>query len=130
MSKKALTFTFISMVFTIVILGVVFAVTQPMVNVAEEFFTLVSQGKIEQAYQLTAADVQAEFTLGDFHEMYDDGPAAKFKSASWHHRSFENDYGYLEGVLKTSDEIDPELDIVMELLNENGSWKIYSVEIW
>jgi hypothetical protein len=130
MPKKIIGITILGFALSAVILGAVLAVTQPMVNVAEQYFTLISQGKIEQAYDLTASDVKAEFTLDDFYQMYDDGPATKFKSASWHHRSFENNYGYLEGVLKTYDEIKSEINIAMELIRENGSWKIYSLEIW
>jgi len=104
----------------------------PLSKAAEEYFLLLSQDKVTEAYQMTSSDVQAETSLRDFIEMNRGSPLEKYVSALWDHEGIEGNRGELQGILETSDASYPEVFIFVnvELVQEDGEWKIYSVELW
>jgi hypothetical protein len=104
----------------------------PLSKAAEEYFLLLSQDKVTEAYQMTSSDVQAETSLRDFIEMNRGSPLEKYVSALWDHEGIEGNRGELQGMIETSDASYPEVFIFVnvELVQEDGEWKIYSVELW
>ena len=113
-------------------IGSALLVTNPLAKVAEEYFLLLSQDKVNEAYQLTSRDVQAEISLGDFKEINRGSPLEEYVSVSWDYRGMEGNWGELQGMLETGDASYPEVYIFVnvELVQENGEWKIYSVDLW
>lgn len=130
MSRKAIFLVISGLGLSGLVLGAALLLTQPIVDVAEQYFLLISQNKIEQAYQLTADDVHAEFSLKDFEEINKDSLLKKYIGASWSSRSIENNRGHLLGTVTTSDRVDQRLNVAIELVKDNGEWKIYSVDLW
>lgn len=106
--------------------------TNPLAEVAEDYFLLISQDKVSEAYQLTSRDVQAEVSLRDFKEINRGSPLEEYISVSWDSRGMEGNWGELQGMLETGDASYPEVFVFvnMELVQENGEWKIYSIELW
>ena len=113
-------------------IGSALLVTNPLAKVAEEYFLLISQDKVSEAYQLTSRDVQTEISLGDFKEINRGSPLEEYVSVSWDYRGMEGNWGELQGMLETGDASYPEVYIFVnvELVQENGEWKIYSVDLW
>ncbi len=128
MNLKKMSIT--SVVLCAVIFGAVLWLTQPLTSLADDYFVLVSQGKIDQAYQLTSNELKSQHTLGDFQEILTNSPLTKYKGSSWSSRTIENDTGNIQGVIKTTDPIAPKLNAEMNFIKENGQWKIRSLETW
>jgi hypothetical protein len=105
---------------------------EPLSLVAEEYFLLMSQEKVSEAYQMTSSNVQAETSISDFREMNRGSPLERYVSVSWDHEGAEGNWGELQGMIETSDASYPEVFVFVnvELVQENGEWKIYSVELW
>jgi len=104
--------------------------TQPLVNATEEYLVLISQGHIDQAFQMTTGKVQAAVNFIEFEEANSESLLAKYVDVSWNHRSITGDSGELQGTLYTSDEVYSEVGISVTLEKENGKWKIFYVELW
>ena len=128
--KKAALFLGIGFIgFVVILFGAVMIMTNPLVNVAEEYFSLISQDRIDKAYELTSRDVRAAFTIDDFEEINNDTLLKFYYDASWYSRSWEGDRGELEGIIKTTDAVHNEVDVMVQLVKENGEWKIYSLDL-
>jgi hypothetical protein len=104
----------------------------PLSLVAEEYFLLMSQDRVSEAYQMTSSDVQAKMSISDFREMNRGSPLEGYVSASWDYEGMEGKWGELQGMIETGDASYPEVFVFVnvELARENGEWKIYSVELW
>ncbi len=113
-------------------IGSALLVTNPLAKVAEEYFLLISQDRVNEAYQLTSRDVQAEMSLSNFREINRGSPLEEYVSVSWDYRGMEGDWGELQGMLETADVSYPDVFIFVnvELVQEDGEWKIYSVDLW
>jgi hypothetical protein len=94
--------------FVVILFGAVMIMTNPLVNVAEEYFLLISENRIDEAFD----------TL--LKQYYD---------ASWYSRSREGDRGVLEGTVTTTDAVYDEVNVIVQLVKENGEWKIYSLDV-
>ena len=130
MKRKTTFFTIVGLGLSVLIFGGALLLTKPLVDAAEQYFLLISQNEIEQAYQLTADEVRAEFSLEDFQEINKNSLLKKYVAASWSSRTIENDTGQLLGTVTTSDPAEQHLNVAMELVKKNGQWKIYSVDLW
>jgi hypothetical protein len=104
----------------------------PLSLVAEEYFLLMSKDRVSEAYQMTSSDVQVEMSLSDFREMNRESPLERYVSVSWDHEGVEGNWGELQGMIETGDLSYTELFLFVnvELVQEKGEWKIYSVELW
>ncbi|HEY47593.1 MAG: hypothetical protein AMJ88_03325 [Anaerolineae bacterium SM23_ 63] len=132
MKKVVLFVGLIILTCALVPIGSALLVTNPLANVAEDYFLLISQDKVSEAYQLTSRDVQAEVSLLDFREMCRESPLEEYVDVSWDYRGIEGKWGELQGMLETGDASYPEVFVFVnvELVQENGKWKIYSVDLW
>lgn len=127
--KKAGIFVGIGCIgFVVILFGAVMIMTNPLVNVAEEYFLLISENRIDEAYELTSTDVRATFTLENFEAINNDTILKQYYDASWYSRSREGDRGVLEGSVKTTDAVYDEVNVIVQLVRENGEWKIYSLD--
>ena len=64
-------------------------------KVAEEYFLLLSQDKVNEAYQMTSRDVQAGISIRDYKEMNRGSPLEEYISVSW-------DYEGMKGKWRTA----------------------------
>jgi len=131
MNKKLITGVgiFFAIIFATTVGGALL-LTQPLVNATEEYLVLISQGRIDQAFQMTTGKVQAAVNFIEFEEANSESLLAKYVDVSWNHRSIEGASGELQGTLYTSDEVYSEVGISVTLEKENGKWKIFYVELW
>jgi hypothetical protein len=53
----------------------------------------------------------------------------QYYDASWYSRSREGDRGVLEGTVTTTDAVYDEVNVIVQLVKENGEWKIYSLDV-
>jgi hypothetical protein len=81
---------------------------------------------------MTSSDVQAEISLGDFREINRGSPLEEYVSVSWDYRGMEGTWGELQGMLETADASYPDVFVFVnvELVQEDGEWKIYSIDLW
>ncbi len=132
MKKLVLYVGLIILTCALVPIGSALLVTNPLSKVAEEYFLLISQDKVSEAYQMTSRDVQAEISIRDFKEINRGSPLEEYVNVSWDYKGMEGKWGELQGMLETSDASYPEAFVFVnvELVQENGEWKIYTVELW
>jgi hypothetical protein len=132
MKKVVLFVGLIILTCALVPIGSALLMTNPLAKVAEDYFLLMSQDKVSEAYQLTSRDVQADISIRDFKEINRGSPLEKYVTVSWDYRGMEGNWGELQGMLETGDASYPEVYVFVnvELVQENGEWKIYSVELW
>lgn len=132
MKKIVLYVGLIILTCALVPIGSALLVTNPLAEVAEDYFLLLSQGKVSEAYQMTSRDVQAEISLRDYIEINRGSPLEEYISVSWDYRGMEGNSGELQGMLEISDASYPEVFffVNVELVQEEGEWKIYYVELW
>jgi hypothetical protein len=132
MKKLVLYVGLIILTCALVPIGSALLVTNPLSKVAEDYFLLISQDKVSEAYQMTSRDVQAEISIRDFKEINQGSPLEEYVSVSWDYKGMEGNWGELQGMLEISDTSYPEVFffVNVELAQENGEWKIYFVELW
>jgi hypothetical protein len=132
MKKLVLFIGLILLTCALVPIGSALLVTNPLAKVAEDYFLLISQDKVSEAYQMTSSDLQAEMSLRDFRDINRGSPLEEFVSVSWDYKGMEGNWGELQGMLETGDASYPEifLFVNVELVQENREWKIHDVELW
>ncbi|MBP7830513.1 MAG: hypothetical protein KA248_11400 [Kiritimatiellae bacterium] len=113
----------------VVVIGVLIALllvaTSGLPKAADEFFSLIEQGKIGEAYLATAAEFRAATSEGEFAAFLRDSALGGYASASWSTRSIENNRGQLKGTVTTRD--GGQIPLEMDLVKEGDAWKILAV---
>ena len=107
--------------------ALVFTLTAGLPAAADDFFTAVAQGDMQGAYAQTAIGFQEIVTLPEMVEFMDYTGLDQYESASWYTRSFENEWGYLEGTVTTNK--GQSIPLFMDLLKEEDTWKVYYMEL-
>lgn len=108
-----------------VLIALLFVATSGLPKAADEFFTLVGQGKIGEAYLATAAEFRAATSEEEFAAFLRDSALGGYASASWSTRSIENNRGQLKGTVTTRD--GGQIPLEMDLVKEGDAWKILAV---
>jgi hypothetical protein len=120
----------IGLVIVLVVIGAiiiaVLTLTRGLPRSADEFFTLIRDGKARDAYLSASREFQASASEGEFANFLKNSGMADFKSASWSSRSVTNNIGELEGSLKTR--AGGVIPIKIKLIKEDGRWKIHAIE--
>jgi hypothetical protein len=120
----------IGLVIVLVVIGailvVVFTLTKGLPRSADEFFTLIRDGKVKDAYLSASREFQASASEADFEAFLKNSAIADFASATWSSRSIANNIGELEGSIKTRD--GGVVPIKIKLVKEDGRWKIHAIE--
>lgn len=115
-------------IFIVLVIVIASATTSPVVKPAEEQLTLLENGKIEEAYNMTSEEFQQSTSLEKFKNFIETYPIlAENKGHSFNERSFENNIGTVRGTLTAED--GTRVSIEYKLIKENGEWKILSVEL-
>lgn len=120
----------IGLVVVLVVIGaivlLVLLLTGGLTRSADEFFTLVREGKAKDAYLSTTREFQASAPEEDFAAFLKNSTIADYESATWSSRSVTNKIGELEGSIKTR--AGGVIPIKLKLIKEDGKWKIHSIE--
>jgi hypothetical protein len=120
----------IGLVVVLVVIGAiilfVFYLTSGLTQSADQFFTLVREGKAKDAYLSTTREFQAATPEENFMAFLKSSTIADYESAFWSSRSVSNKIGELEGSIKTR--AGGIIPVKLKLIKEDGKWKIHSIE--
>ena len=120
----------IGLVVVLVVIGAiilfVFLLTGGLTRSADQFFTLVREGKAKDAYLSGSREFQASASEEDFAAFLKSSTIADYESASWTSRSISGKIGELEGSIKTR--AGGIIPIKLKLIKEDGKWKIHAIE--
>jgi hypothetical protein len=123
--KKWLIGIFVVLALIIVIVLVALQATKGVAKSAETFFTLIREGKMEEAYKATAQEFQAATSFETFSQFLEITTLKNFSRASWTTRSINNNLGKLIGSIHTRD--GGVVPVEIDLVKEAGQWKILSL---
>ena len=123
--KKAGIGCLVIVVILAVIVGVALFATSDLPKAADALFSLVAQGRVDEAYQSTAAEFRAATSAEDFASFLESTALAGYQSASWTSRSVKNNTGELEGTITTKD--GGQIPVTIDLVKEGGDWKILAL---
>ncbi len=105
--------------------ALVFTLTAGLVGATNDFFTLVSEGETQAAYDSTAIEFQEATSFTEFVDFVEYLELDDYVSSTWSHREFENNIGFVQGSVTLSDgEV---LPLRVDLVN-NEDWQIYGIE--
>jgi hypothetical protein len=104
----------------------VFILTSGLTRSADQFFTLIREGKAKDAYLSASREFQASAPEEDFAAFLKNSTIADYESATWSSRSVANKIGELEGSIKTR--AGGVIPIKIRLIKEDGRWKIHAIE--
>jgi len=99
--------------------------TAPVVVEGEHFLKVVGEGQSKVAYEMASGTLRAQQTAEEFEKTVARLGLAGFQSATWTNRSIKNDRGLLEGTAKTAS--GSSVPITLELIKENGLWRVLAV---
>ncbi len=126
-AKKILIILGVIIAVIALIIGLAFYLTSNLPRTADSFFSLIAQGKTLEAYKATAKGFQTAMDQDAFNEFLGETDLSNFSSASWSSRSIEGGRGLLEGTVILKD--GRTIPLKIELIKENGTWKIFSITI-
>lgn len=120
----------IGLVIVLVVIGAiilfVFYLTSGLTRSADQFFTLIREGKAKDAYLSTSREFQAATPEENFMAFLKSSTIADYEGATWSSRSVANKIGELEGSIKTR--AGGIIPVKLKLIKEDGRWKIHSIE--
>jgi hypothetical protein len=122
---KILTTTIGFFLFTWISVGFIFYLTQAPVQSVEQFFTLLAQGKMHEAYISTSSVFQARTDERRFQKMVERWRLDDNASASWSERELSSGRVVLKGEVRTKQrEVIP---MIVTLVKEGEDWRILSI---
>jgi len=120
----------IGLVIVLVVIGAiilfVLTLTKGLPQSADQFFTLIREGKAKDAYLSASREFQASAPEEDFAAFLKNSTIADYESATWSSRSISGKIGELEGSIKTR--AGGVIPIKLRLIKEDGRWKIHAIE--
>jgi len=123
--KKWLIGIFVVLALVVVIVVVALQATKGVARSAETFFSLIREGKMEEAYNSTAQEFQASTSFETFRQFLEITTLKNFSRASWTTRSVNNNTGKLIGSIHTQE--GGVVPVEIDLVKEAGQWKILSL---
>ncbi len=112
-------------VFVALIVVLVFYLTAGMTRSAEGFFQAVGQKDMAKAHSFLSEGFRANVDEHSLEGFLAANSIAGFKEAHWSSRKVENGRGVLSGSIIT--DTGGVVPISLELVKENGGWKIYAI---
>ncbi len=91
---------------------------------ARQFLKLVSQGRVEEAYNSTAEAYRKELKRSDFEELVKRLKLSEYQSADWS-RTYAGDLAVLSGYVSLTK--GRQLPLMLKLTKEAGGWRIFSI---
>lgn len=124
--KKKLLIGFVSLLGVgLIAFTITMQLTAPLIALADDFFSTIARGELDQAYAMTSGDFQKLTSLEQFKEFVNQTGMAGFESASWGARTVENQYGATQGSLSLKG--GKKLDLVVRYIYEDEGWKILKI---
>jgi len=123
--KKWLIGILVVLALAVVIVLVALQATKGVAKSAETFFSLIREGKMEEAYNATAQEFQASTSFESFRQFLEITTLKNFSRASWTTRSINNNLGKLIGSIHTQE--GGVVPVEIDLVKEAGQWKILSL---
>jgi hypothetical protein len=123
--KKFLIGIGVAVVVILLIILLVFGLTKGIAESGNRFFSLVKEGRIEEAYSSTAKEFRAATSEKELRDFLAKSSLDEFESASWSSRSISGKTGKLEGSINTQG--GGVVPIEIEFVKEGGSWKILAL---
>lgn len=101
--------------------------TSGMTEATDEFFSLLKQDKVEEAYEMTSEEFQASTSQEEFKSFLSKTSLGEFQSADWNSRQRgSGGEGTLEGTVHTTS--GGNIPITVKLIKENEEWKILNLQ--
>lgn len=110
----------------VLIFGWIFYATKELPKVASTFFSLITQGKIVEAYHSTSIPFQASTSQADLVQFLQENALLNYLRFSWSSRSFKTNQGSLEGTV--TNKSGGKIPLKIHFIKENDTWKIYALE--
>ena len=85
----------------VLLVGGIFALTQPVADAAEQFLVLLGEEKFAEAYASTADGFRAQQDETSFTGAARQVGLTDYASVSWHNRTIDNHEGTAEGTITT-----------------------------
>jgi hypothetical protein len=123
--KKWLVGILVVLALAVVIVLVALQATKGVAKSAETFFSLIREGKMEEAYNSTAQEFQASTSFESFRQFLEITTLKNFSRASWTTRSINSNSGKLIGSIHTQE--GGVVPVEIDLVKEAGQWKILSL---
>src|SRR5262245_3637733 len=101
MKKGCLIAVGVAVVLAAVVIVVVFSLTRGAVKSANDFLTLLGEGKVDAAYEMTSATLRSQQPLASFGETVRELGLTDYSSVLWSSRQVKGDRAQLEGSVKT-----------------------------
>lgn len=105
----------------------VFALTGGVTKATDSFFTQIAEGNARAAYDNSAEGLKSENSFEEFQGFVEKMQLAAYKDSKWTQRNIENDRGRVQGAVSFTDG-----EVVLttvELVKENGVWKVHSIDL-
>ncbi len=125
--KKMFTIIVIIFVSIGIIIGLVFYFTSGATKSANNFFSLIKNGKIDNAYETLSEQFKHKTTLENFKIFIETYSINDFNSVFWNYRKRNLHTTELEGNFKTKN--NQSVPIKVDLVKEDGQWKILSIDV-
>ncbi|WP_299472940.1 hypothetical protein [uncultured Roseibium sp.] len=109
----------------VLVVAVVFYLTSGITKVGDDFFAAVASGDIDEAYGYLAKDFQAGTDMSQLVAFLASTNMDDASETSWSNRSVTVSTGTLVGTLTSND--GRRIPIEVDLVKENGQWKIYAI---
>lgn len=110
-----------------IIIGVVFYLTSGATKSANNFFSLIKSGNIDNAYQSLSQQFKEKTTSEQFEIFVKTYSIIDFDSVFWNSRSMNPSVTELEGSIKTKN--GKTIPVKVDLVKEDGQWKILSIDV-
>lgn len=107
------------------VIGIVFFFTQKITKPADKFFTLLTEEKFSEAWDMTHPQLKSLINKEDFTDLMKKYKMNTFKSVSWSTRRLKNGAGILYGTCYLTD--GTEYIITMNFLPHEDIYKITRV---
>ncbi|MBI3927996.1 MAG: hypothetical protein HY319_20810 [Armatimonadetes bacterium] len=108
-------------------LVLVFWLTQPLVDRAQEFLGLLGQGKVHEAYETSAQEFKEVTSEEEFTQFIQRVGLDEPSTASWSSREIDNDRGELSGTVTNAR--GDKLPTTVFLLHLQGGWKVAGIHV-
>lgn len=125
--KKMLTIIAIVVVSIGIIIGVVFYLTSGAAKSADNFFSLIKSGNIDNAYESLSLQFKEKTTSEQFKIFVETSSITDFDSVFWNSRTMNPGVTKLEGSIKTKKS--KTIPVEVDLVKEDGQWKILSIDV-
>lgn len=123
--RKILTIIGGFVVLAIAGIALIFFLSAGLTKVADQFFSHVSAGNYDKAYELVSSGFKAETSLEEMKDFLASSALTFVNDTNWNSRSVATDGGTIEGTVKNAD--GGSIPLKIDFVKENGNWHIHGI---